>query len=147
MTTRMLLAALLVSVAQHSAAQAPGKTPEAELKRLEGQWRVVAYEVDGMQSDEVKVVARFAKGKMTLLAPAPERSPEFTLTIDPSKSPSWMDLTTQTGEVTYRGIYELKGDTLRVVSQTKAEGARPAVFGAAKGSGLVMYTFKQFKVV
>lgn len=148
MKTRLLLVALLAGVVQPSDAQAPNDDARTVLKRLEGEWRVVAVEMDGMQG-EVQTVARFAQARVTMLCPPPERSPEFTLTIDPSKSPAWLDHTTTSGKepVTYRGIYELKGDTLRVVSRTDPAGARPAAFRAPKGSGLVMYTYQRLRAI
>ena len=55
-----------------------------------------------------------------------------------------MDVTNPQGK-THRGIYELKGDTLKGVFQPDEKRERPTKFETKKGSGLVMFTYQRVK--
>lgn len=145
MSSRFFLALTAALLLTHlGAAQAPADAVEAELKRLAGKWRVVAAERDGTPAKS-DTVAQFIGTKVRLSAPGSGLPPwELTLTLDPSATPPRMDLTNEVGR-TQKGIYELMGDTLRVVSQADPAGPRPTELKTAKGDGRVMYTYQRVK--
>src|SRR5262249_59037030 len=121
------------------------KEVQDELKRLDGEWRVVAAEVDG-EPFESKLVLRFAGGKCTSSDPGSGLPDwETTIALDPAKAPKRMDMTNPKLKTTHRGIYELKGDSLKVVYQIDQKGDRPTEFQTKKGSGLAMFTLERVK--
>ncbi|MBV9123733.1 MAG: TIGR03067 domain-containing protein [Planctomycetes bacterium] len=110
---------------------------------MEGKWRIVAAEQGGRKVDSPDLVV-FSGDQCILKNPGlPDL--ESTFTLDPSKNPKWIDVTgpKATGGVTWLGIYELKGDTLRAVFQGDKNGNRPTEFRTKKGSLEVMYTYKR----
>jgi uncharacterized protein (TIGR03067 family) len=120
---------------------------DAALKQLQGTWRVEALEVDGQPQPagkgpkEIKV----AGDKLTGIGP------EMTLSLDPTKTPRWADLTFQRDgkEMPLRAIYEVEGDTLRLcfgVARTREQfkNERPTAFGT-KGKGTALFTAKRVK--
>jgi uncharacterized protein (TIGR03067 family) len=121
----------------------PNKAVQEELKLLEGEWRIVTVEVDGVSADS-KSIIKFAGGKCTLSEPGsgfPDI--ELVITLDPTKSPKWMD-TTNPQKKTHKGIYELKGDKLKLaVLLQDMKGERPTEFKAKKGQ--VIYTYERIK--
>lgn len=146
MLTRCLLVAAttFLLTTRLGVAQDTAKTTDAELKRLAGEWRVVAAERDGAPA-ESRTVVRFAGAKATLSDPGTGLPAlELVVALDPAATPPRMDLTNPQGR-TQKGIYKLNGDTLRVVSQADPAGPRPAAFGTAKGDGRVMYTYQLVK--
>src|SRR5262249_34011131 len=64
------------------------------------------------------------------------------VTIDPSKSPKWMDHTFQNGKQVHKGIYEFKGDKLRVLMGLPG-GERPTEFKTKEGDKLWLRTFER----
>ncbi len=120
------------------------KAVAGELKRLQGEWRIVAAELGG-EAVESNDLVMFSGIKCTITNPRTKTVLQNTFTIDPSKTPKHLGLTnTQTKEA-WVGIYELKGDRLRAVFQGQKGGKRPTEFKTRKGSLEVMYTYKRVK--
>ena len=150
MKARLLLLALACVIAVCDRAGIAGDAPKAgnevreEMKRLEGEWKVVAAEMDGA-AVESKTVVKFAGGKCILTESDPGLPTlELAVVLDPGKEPKWMDVTNLLKK-THRGIYELKGDTLKAVFRPDEKGERPTEFKTKKGSGLIMYTYERVK--
>jgi len=68
------------------------------------------------------------------------RPVEFT--IDPTRSPKWVDAEGP-DKRTWSGIYELGGDTLTMVFQSRRDGKRPTEF--KDGDGRIMNSYKRVK--
>src|SRR5262249_36796346 len=66
------------------------------------------------------------------------------VTIDPSKNPKWMEHTFLDGKLVYKGIYDLKGDTLRLLMGLPG-GERPTEFKTKEGEKLWLRTFERVK--
>ena len=118
-----------------------------ELKRLEGSWRVVAVELGGKEMDreeigDAKNLWVFSGTKCSTVTG--KRTIECTFTIDPAKSPKWIDVTRTSDKVTWPGIYELKGETLRVFQGTPG-GKRPTEFKTTEGTQEVIHTHERVK--
>jgi RNA polymerase sigma factor (sigma-70 family) len=116
-----------------------------DLKKLQGTWRLVAAEEGGKAVppqnfgrdthwvfDGTK--ATFTSGKRVLTG---------TVTLDPAKDPRWIDLTVGKDFV-LRGIYELKGDTLRL-SLPPAGAERPTEFRTREGTQQALATYERDK--
>jgi uncharacterized protein (TIGR03067 family) len=106
--------------------------PQDEAGRLQGTWAVVS--ADGIEATEealkqAKVIIR----RETIRLMEPDRDKEkgalrekekAMFKLDPSQKPKAIDLTKDPqGPITLRGIYELDGDTIKLV--TRREGPRP----------------------
>jgi uncharacterized protein (TIGR03067 family) len=109
----------------------PAGEPGGDLKEVQGTWRVVIL----MDSGETIAVAKasrvtIAQDKLTLKDKAYPLEVKFTL--DPSKNPRRIDLGTEPTQ--YPGIYELKGDTLKICYNERPRGERPTVFGSMANS-------------
>jgi RNA polymerase sigma factor (sigma-70 family) len=130
--------------AEREAAERLQDLIKEDLKRLEGTWHMVACEEGG------KVLAPgntnpndfFTFEGTTLFFKSGHRGLEGTFTIDPSKNPKWMDQAFKTN--VFKGIYELKGDTLRVYLGAPG-GERPMQFKTKAGEKLWLRTFKRVK--
>jgi uncharacterized protein (TIGR03067 family) len=119
-------------------------------KLYEGTWRVVSLEVDGNKTadeDAQKiVVVNKADGSWTIQVDGKEVA-KGTSTIDPTKKPKTIDLTTSEGDAagkTALGIYEIDKDS-RKVCIAKPEEERPTEFSSKAGSGHILVTFKREK--
>jgi uncharacterized protein (TIGR03067 family) len=117
---------------------------ETELKRLAGEWRIVAAEQSGEAAESSGVVV-FSGLKCTITDPTTSLVLDNTITIDPSKTPKQIGMTNTKTKQTWVGIYELKGDQLRAVFQGEKGGKRPTEFKTEKGSQEVMYTYERVK--
>jgi uncharacterized protein (TIGR03067 family) len=135
MKSNLCILAIICS-ATITAGDEPDKAIQEEWKRLEGEWRVVSVELDGKVT-KPETIVKFADGKVTISEPGrgiPDI--EITVTLDPTKKPKWMD-TTNARMRTDKGIYKLKGDSLK------------AVFGANRPAGFqpknkeLMYTYER----
>ena len=84
----------------------PDKVAKEELKRLAGEWKIVAAEADGKPVESKGVVTFTADGKCTISS---QRSGipdiETTFAIDPTKGPKHMDVVVATSKATHKGIY------------------------------------------
>jgi uncharacterized protein (TIGR03067 family) len=127
-----------------SAGEEPDKAVEAELKRLDGEWKIIAAEQGGAAVESNDVVV-FSGRKCTVTNPGTKIVLESTISIDPSKTPKRIEVTNTATKEVWAGIYELKGDTLRAVFQGEKGGERPTEFKTKKGSLEVMYTYERVK--
>jgi uncharacterized protein (TIGR03067 family) len=105
---------------------------------IQGTWNVVEAldggrkpppgELDGVVVIITKDQIILAKGEM--------KKDAIAFKLDPSKTPKWIDLTEKRGdkEQTLRGIYELKGDDLKICFNEKAGGERSTKFESVKDS-------------
>ena len=135
--TRMLLltaAALFVPPALLA------DTKEQALAKLQGNWRVERIEENGVAEPEEEVKRFILVFKGTRINVELRGQTEHTdFQINPDKSPKEIDMTPQYGDdkgKTFRGIYEIDGDTLRICATPLAE--RPKTFVSEKGTMLMV---------
>ncbi len=121
--------------------------PVDDLKQLEGSWQVINMEANGKQAPSEKMPKKLtiAGNKLTGLGP------EMEFKTDASKTPKWIDLTFKRGDQssTVKGIYELKGDTLKLAIPLAQPGKtfeneRPSGFDT-KGKLQAMMNLKRSK--
>ena len=71
---------------------------------------------------------------------------ECAYALDPKQSPKQLDFTPPKAGKPVLGIYEVKGDELKVcMRHADSKGGRPTAFATKEGSGLVLIVFKREK--
>jgi len=117
-------------------------------KAMDGSWSATAAEIAGAKfPDEarknVKLVVGDGKYSVTI---GPE-SDKGTVTLDPTKSPKTVDITSTDGTNkghTILAIYETSGNTMRICYDLSGK-ARPTDFKTEKGSQLFLVTYERDK--
>jgi uncharacterized protein (TIGR03067 family) len=123
-------------------------TPDEELAKLTGTWFATAVTSDGKEwaPADVKKVFLIVKGADYTFGEG-ARVAKGTHKLDPSKSPKTIDATRTSGAEkgsTFKGIYELEGDTFKVCFASPGKD-RPADFSAKEGSGRRLIVLKRSK--
>jgi uncharacterized protein (TIGR03067 family) len=121
-----------------------------ELAKLEGTWTLVKMEINGkslLKKDE-KTKLIIKDGKVTSDAKdTSKNATDLSKILDPSRKPKTVTLPYE--EAVFYGIYEIKGDELRVCGdgvdtarEKNPEARRPKAFDSKKG---VLLVFKREK--
>jgi uncharacterized protein (TIGR03067 family) len=140
-------AALLGGGARAIADDKKDDAAKDEMKKLDGNWQLVASEHDGEKApaEAIKTAKVATKaGKVTMSVDG-KTVMEADFTIDPTKKPKTIDATATTGADKGKktlGIYEFDGDTFKVCYSEKE---RPTEFSAKKGSGNTLDVYKREK--
>jgi len=125
MKLNRLLLALAVIVL--GLATAPSQDAKRDDERLRGTWEVISLVEGGKEMPDQKgqtTITFLGKGKLRVKVK--DQTSEGTYKLDPSRSPKWVEMS-KDGD-TFLGIYELKGDTLRLCFATGAGKERPTRF-------------------
>ena len=119
-----------------------------DLNKLEGTWHMVACEESGklLAPENTNPNDYLTFDGTTLYFKSGKRGLRGVVTIDPSKNPKWMDHVFQDGKLVYKGIYEFKGDKLRVFMGLPG-GERPTEFKTKEGEKLWLRTFERVRKV
>jgi uncharacterized protein (TIGR03067 family) len=93
-------------------APAPIRPPIDDRQAILGEWLLVSFSVRGDKPEECLVTV----WKFTKTHYEPGSKPKDTYTLDPKKIPKRIDFTYdgEIGKETMLGIYELKGDELKI---------------------------------
>ena len=126
------------------------QTPDAakkELERLQGTWLMVGLEIDGkdVPADKIAETILTIKGDR-YSTKVKKTEHECTIRLDPSKKPPAIDMIfTKPGSApeTCAGVYELKGDTLRIARGLTAAQKRPDQFMTWPGTSYFVVTWKR----
>jgi uncharacterized protein (TIGR03067 family) len=154
--TVLLLSGFLVAAEDSQAAA------KKELANLEGTWRGVGGEEVGhvlTPEDAKKEEEEFVfKGDSLTVRKHGKVLREFTISIDPSKTPKEMDLHFTKGDDEGKkclAIYTIEGDRLKICTETKLRpsrgGPRPNVFSTQKAEdqskrpGLLLFVLERQK--
>jgi uncharacterized protein (TIGR03067 family) len=116
---------------------------------LAGNWDILSITDDGEILGPALVRAKFAENgrvqigtrKLAIVSPNGGERRLSAIRIDPSKTPSEVDVTTQFDEV-LKGIYQFNGDQLAVCLAKRDDDERPTAFEAATGSGDMLFRLK-----
>lgn len=123
-----------------------GDDQKKDVDRFAGAWTVDGVTYDGVDHKlKFKIVFKGNEGKVEGNDKIADQYGAVRFTIDPKASPKTIDLTISLGSQTdakMRGIYELKGDELRVC--VKVFGTdRPKEFEAPDGSSAALLVLKR----
>jgi uncharacterized protein (TIGR03067 family) len=135
----MLLLPMVALGADAPESKPPAKPPEsaaakADLKSLQGVWRVVRAENNGADVKDRLGYEQFTVEGNTVRVVRNGEERKSSFELDPSHDPKWINFTTPRGDQS-QGIYELKADTWRTMSSGRG---RPATFEDA-GAALFVY--------
>ena len=119
-------------------------------KALQGEWAVEALEYNGKDyKDKYHISFACKDDVLTVQGDGAVRKEyaKLTFTLDPSTTPKIVDLTVAGGvqkDAKLEGIYELKGDELRLC--VKVFGSdRPTEFKSPAGASIALLTLKRKK--
>jgi uncharacterized protein (TIGR03067 family) len=132
-----LCAAVIASLSAGSSLQGGGNDGEGELKKLQGTWQFTAFERDGKAKppDEVAKMKITFTGDKWVVREDGKVIQAGTHKFDPTKKPGQVDAAVTEGEdkgSTMLGIYELKGDQMRVCFDPQGK-QRPTSFNSKAG--------------
>jgi uncharacterized protein (TIGR03067 family) len=121
---------------------------DAELKKLEGTWKVKSMEAGG-KKEEV-IAPRFEKmrivfkGNTLTVKDGPQGDQETTFEIDTSKKPPHITIQPpkKSNEKTINAIYKLNGDKFTLCGST---GERPTEYKTTEGSDTYLMVFERVK--
>ena len=140
------MTALVVGLALTLAAPAPKKADEPPPGKLEGEWVVESIEGPKDDTPPGSVTMRFADGKISIQDKKRNRPEDAGYTADPTKKPATIDIKPDRGpqDNVVQGIYEVKGDTLRICFGRDG-AARPTEFKGDVTKGVMLITLKRVK--
>jgi uncharacterized protein (TIGR03067 family) len=129
---------------------------EGSLRRahelLAGSWDILSMTDDGSTLGADLIRAKFAENgrvqigtrALAIVSPKAGERRISAIHIDPSKTPSEIDVTTQFDEV-LKGIYQFNGDELIVCLAKREDDDRPTEFQAPSGSNDFLFRLKMAK--
>jgi len=131
---------LLVTVGLLMGAQDNKKdASKAELKKLQGTWTVVSLEGNGEKvPEETTKKMKFIVKDNNWTLDRGDDSIKGTVKLNPSKNPKEFDAELEESGDKVLGLYEFKGDTVKMC-WTNPGGERPAAFSGGEGKTLVVY--------
>ena len=144
---RLSFLALVVS-GTALAAPIPNKTSR-DAKELPGVWGAERWGQDGVMAskNDYRFAPRVEVAEASLTIQRGPLSYPMRYTLDASKSPAHIDMVYTDGPDkgrTVKGVYELKGDTLKLCV-SRPDGDRPAALSSRKGEAWELFELTRKK--
>jgi uncharacterized protein (TIGR03067 family) len=145
-----VLAALLICTSTAYVEERSGKREKdarKDLLQLQGTWQLESFANSQPGKIDIKKRTLFIGGDLVLLRDGDKIIQGGLLRVNPTKSPSTIDVVVRQGEHkdnTMLGVYELKGDTLKVCFDPEGE-SRPKKFETKKDTAVILATYKRVK--
>jgi RNA polymerase sigma factor (sigma-70 family) len=115
-----------------------------DLKRLEGTWRCIALELGGKRIEGTAYSDTYGPNPIVFkgnkLIVSGKAKITCTFTIDPTRTPKWIDSTRDSDGLKLYGIYELKDGKLKLYEDG---GKRPTEFKTRKGTDDVFHIYEK----
>jgi uncharacterized protein (TIGR03067 family) len=142
---------MVVLLALAAVARTQDGAAEKDLKAMEGKWKVTLHEVDGQTSSEedakkfdVRLIVKDGKYKVLF---GDKEIATGTIKLNAGKTPRQIDAIAADGKFEGKampGIYEIKGDTMRVCfAQPGTE--RPTEFRTKEKTGHMLFHYTRVK--
>jgi uncharacterized protein (TIGR03067 family) len=150
----MLRIAVITLFATTCAAARADDPGAKEVKKLQGEWRVVEVEFRGqtLKKDDAEAMQFAVKdnGLTFSNTEKPGRERKKTFKLDPSKTPKELDLTSLDGQekdTTAACIYKLDGDRLTICMPyfAKDRSVRPKEFKVDASGNVMLLTLERVK--
>jgi uncharacterized protein (TIGR03067 family) len=145
------LSVLLAAILLLPAAGPQDDAGKKELEKLKGTWTTESIEYNGKQHEKLAKQLRFVfQGNAATVEGNDQVKKEyakFTFKLDPAATPKLFDLTIAAGvqkDAVMEGIYELKGDQLRICLKVLGQ-ERPAEFTSPEGASVALLVLKREK--
>lgn len=127
-----------------------GHSADTPSDPLQGTWVAQSMEADGKAApeDAVKRVRFVFKGDKLFVKGnfSDDREEECPYTVDAKKSPRQLDFTPPKEAKPLQGIYEVKGEELKVcLRHASSDAGRPTEFATKADSKLILIVFKKQK--
>jgi uncharacterized protein (TIGR03067 family) len=117
---------------------------DKDADRLQGTWTGVSGEIGGKADEKLAKLTMVIKKDMLSLTEDGGRPETMKFKLDPTKKPRAIDFIVSPTEI-IPGIYELKGDTLKICFEKQGKGGRPRTFATKAGTDLTLLVFKRAK--
>jgi len=146
----LLAAGASLCVFAHCVFAADEAKKNPDLEKLTGTWTVTEVTFNGEDHKPKSGMQFVIKGEDVALKGSAEIEKDYgklKFKLDPSTDPKLLDITVTAGDqlnVTFEGIYELKGDDFRFCVRVMGKD-RPTEFAAPAGSSLAFLTLKREK--
>jgi uncharacterized protein (TIGR03067 family) len=147
--TRLAVCLLCAGGGLAFASGPPGKAGGTDLEKMQGRWAITAAESNGKRDPEenLKGLTVTFEGNRYTVRKGDKVLQSGTQKLDPTKTPRQVDITAAGDggkSATRLGIYELKGDTLRVCFAAPGK-ERPREFKTTPDSGRYLNVAKRLK--
>jgi uncharacterized protein (TIGR03067 family) len=138
--TRCLALVLLAGLA------AGADSPADQAKQLEGEWQVIAAHYNGQAVPDAVAKERklVFKGDVFTVFIGADKKRVLKFKLDPKLKPKGFDVISPERNETAEGIYELKGDDLKLCYGNPGD-ARPTEFVSTPDSRLFLLVMKRVK--
>jgi uncharacterized protein (TIGR03067 family) len=137
----LMLAIVFFTVSQNRAAE-DGKT------ELEGTWDLVSLERDGKAVEPQKNTRAIFSGSIFVIKVGDKMIAGGNFTVDAAQKPKATDATYTEGpdkEKSFKGIYQIDGDTLKFCRAGSPDQKRPTEFKTKAGTNGVASVYKRAK--
>jgi len=127
----------------------PEEDAGKDLQSMQGTWQLESFESSDKAKVDIKKRTLFIGGEVFLIRDADRIIQAGTLRLVTARTPRRIDATVRKGQHmdnTMLGIYEVKGDTLKVCFDPEGEG-RPGKFAAKAETAQYLATYKRVKAV
>jgi uncharacterized protein (TIGR03067 family) len=146
---RLKLPTLIFALALLAADSPADDASKKDLEKLQGDWVGVSYMRDGEKADpdDAQSLFRTIKDDTYTISRFDKQIGKGTFTIDATKKPKTIDAYpggSKDKNKVVRGIYELKGNTLKICSAAPGKD-RPTEFTSKEGSGHTLTVWEREK--
>ncbi len=143
----MMRAFAVVAVMAASVSAAPVPKELKKSGSLDGLWEITAMETFGLSQPVVKQHWRIEGDKITVEQSVPNGAPRvrpaIAIKVDATATPKSLDYNTARVRATRLAIYEVDGDSLRILMAGTGRAERPKEM--KPDERMMLYTFKRVK--
>jgi uncharacterized protein (TIGR03067 family) len=127
----------------------PKEKAKEEKQKLQGTWKLLSITQDGQESDKSNddIQLIFSGDDFSAKVPSGDDH-KGTFKVNPASKPRAIDIMLTEGpekDKTAEGIYELKGDELRLCIAKPGNKGRPTEFASKPDSGILLVIAKRAK--
>ena len=124
----------------------PPSTANSDLDALQGTWTLSYFERDGTETKLESVTQAINTGNNFVVKRGSQVVAAGTVILIPGTSPKASDTTYSKGQdagKTFKGIYQIDGDTMKFCRAGTPEGERPTEFKSKPNSGQFFAIYKR----
>ncbi len=145
---KQICSLVIVSVVALLVASAKADDAKDDLKAIQGTWDLVYFERDGKEVKLQPGTQAINSGDKFVVKRGDQVIAAGTFKFDPSKKPKASETTYTEGPdkgTTFKGIYQIDGDTMKFCRSGSPDDERPTEFKTKSGTGQFAATYKRAK--